>query len=76
MKILSLSFDDLPPTLKTCLLYTSIYPEDYTISCGHVIKVWISQRFVEGQIGQSIEEVGWNYLKELADRSLIQLGER
>ncbi|CDP12974.1 unnamed protein product [Coffea canephora] len=72
-KILSLSYSDLPCHLKTCLLYTSIYPEDYEIKCYRLINWWIAERFVEWREGMSIEDVAWGYLSELVNRSLIQV---
>ncbi|XP_071917510.1 disease resistance protein RPM1-like isoform X2 [Coffea arabica] len=72
-KILSLSYNDLPWHLKACLLYLSIYPEDYKIGCGRLINLWIAERFVEWREGMSIEDVAWGYLSELVSRNLIQV---
>nr|XP_027081479.1 disease resistance protein RPM1-like [Coffea arabica] len=72
-KILSLSYSDLPWHLKICLLYTSIYPEDYEIECSDLINLWIAERFVEWREGMSIEDVAWGWLSELVNRSLIQV---
>nr|XP_027081860.1 disease resistance protein RPM1-like [Coffea arabica] len=72
-KILSLSYNDLPWHLKTCLLYTSIYPEDYAIECYDLINLWIAERFVEWREGMSIEDVAWGCLSELVNRRLIQV---
>ncbi|XP_027180837.1 disease resistance protein RPM1-like [Coffea eugenioides] len=72
-RILSLSYNDLPWHLKTCLLYTSIFPEDYEIQCYRLINLWIAERFIEWREGMSIEDVAWGYLGELVNRSLIQV---
>ncbi|CDP13421.1 unnamed protein product [Coffea canephora] len=72
-KILSLSYGDLPWHLKTCLLYTSIYPEDCEIPCYKLVNLWIAERFVEWREGMSIEDVVWGYFSELVSRSLIQV---
>ncbi|XP_027180703.1 disease resistance protein RPM1-like isoform X3 [Coffea eugenioides] len=72
-KILSLSYSDLPWHLKTCLLYTSIYPEDYKIGCLRLVNLWIAERFVEWREGINIEDVALGYLSELVNRSLIQV---
>ncbi|XP_027181614.1 disease resistance protein RPM1-like [Coffea eugenioides] len=72
-KILSLSYGDLPWHLKTCLLYTSIFPEDYEIDCYELINLWIAERFVEWREGMRIEDIAWGYLSELVSRSLIQV---
>ncbi|XP_027157397.1 disease resistance protein RPM1-like [Coffea eugenioides] len=74
-RILSLSYNDLPSRLKPCLLYLSIYPEDYLIDCNMLILLWIAERFVEWREGMSIEDVAWHYLSELINRSLIQVTE-
>ncbi|XP_027157289.1 disease resistance protein RPM1-like [Coffea eugenioides] len=71
-RILSLSYNDLPSHLKPCLLYLSIYPEDYLIDCQTLIPLWIAEKFVEWREGMSIEDVAWGYLSELISRSLIQ----
>ncbi|XP_027081069.1 disease resistance protein RPM1-like [Coffea arabica] len=72
-RILSLSYNDLPGHLKTCLLYTSIFPKDYEIQCYRLINLWIAERFVEWREGMSIEDVAWGCLSELVNRSLIQV---
>ncbi|KAL3497668.1 hypothetical protein ACH5RR_040400 [Cinchona calisaya] len=71
--ILCLSYNDLPSHLKTCLLYLSIFPEDYEIECEQLIQLWIAERFVERKDGMNIEDAAWDYLKELVNRSLIQV---
>ncbi|CDP19597.1 unnamed protein product [Coffea canephora] len=72
-KILFLSYGDLPWHLKTCLLYLSIYPEDHEIRCIRLVNLWIAERFVERREGMRIEDIAWDYLGELINRSLIQV---
>ncbi|XP_027155865.1 disease resistance protein RPM1-like [Coffea eugenioides] len=74
-RILSLSYNYLPSHLKPCLLYLSIYPEDYLIKCKRLMLLWIAERFVKWREGMSIEDVAWAYLRELISRSLIQVTE-
>ncbi|CAD6255644.1 unnamed protein product [Miscanthus lutarioriparius] len=72
-KILLLSYYDLTPTLKTCLLYLSIFPEDYAIWWDRLILRWIAEGFVQqGDGRQSLYEIGQSYFNGLLNRSLIQ----
>ncbi|CDP21446.1 unnamed protein product [Coffea canephora] len=72
-KILSLSYNDLPCHLKTCLLYLSIYPEDFEIRCHRLVQLWSADGFVGKTEGIPMTDVGFNYLRELVNRSLIQV---
>jgi disease resistance protein RPM1 len=72
-KVLSLSFNDLPFYLKSCLLYLSIFPEDYQIEQMRVVRLLIAEGFVEAKEGETLEEVAKDYLDELLNRGLLQV---
>lgn len=71
-RILSLVYSSLPAHLKTCLLYLSMYPEDYTINKNDLVKQWIAEGFLIASKGQDIEEVACGFFDELVSRGLIQ----
>ena len=72
-KILSLSYHDLPYNLKACFLYFGMFPEDYTINCAILIRLWIAEGFVIEKHGITLEEVAQGYLNQLIHRSLVQV---
>ena len=72
-KILSLSYNDLPHFLKPCFLYCVVFPEDYSINCAKLIRLWVAEGFVKGEKGVPLEQRAEEYLNELIHRSLVQL---
>uniref|UniRef100_A0A0E0MNN0 NB-ARC domain-containing protein n=1 Tax=Oryza punctata TaxID=4537 RepID=A0A0E0MNN0_ORYPU len=70
-KILFLSYDDLPYHLKTCLLYLSIFPEDYEIKRDPLIRRWIAEGFIPTEGVHDVEEIGECYFNDLINRSMV-----
>nr|ADM65814.1 leaf rust resistance protein Lr10 [Triticum dicoccoides] len=70
--ILSLSYFDLPPHLRSCLLYLAMFPKDCLIEKERLVHRWISEGFIRNEDGEDLVEVGERYLYELVNRSLIE----
>lgn len=74
-KLLALSYYDLPYYLKSCFLYMSVFTEDQMVFVSRLIQLWIAEGFVHPKMGKTMEEVAEEYVKELIDRSLIEVTE-
>jgi hypothetical protein len=69
--VLVKSYDGLPYHLKSCFLYLSIFPEDYTISRKRLVRRWIAEGNPKEVRGQSVMERADMYFMELIDRGMI-----
>lgn len=74
-KILNLSYNDLHYNLKNCFMYLGVFPEDCVIECATLIRLWIAEGFVKEREGMTLGEVAQRYLRELVNRSLVQIVE-
>ncbi|KAL7114608.1 hypothetical protein ACP275_04G131500 [Erythranthe tilingii] len=71
MKILLLSYYNLPIHLKPCFLYFAVFPENHIIKVERLVRLWVAEGFIRKCGHKSLEEIGEEYLVDLIDRNLI-----
>ncbi|XP_021826694.1 putative disease resistance protein RGA3 [Prunus avium] len=69
---LLLSYYDLAPAIKRCLLYCVIFPKDYNIVKDELIELWMSQNYLNSIGNKEKEVVGEMYFDNLVMRSFFQ----
>ncbi|KAJ1441246.1 Virus X resistance protein-like, coiled-coil domain [Sesbania bispinosa] len=77
-QVMSESYYDLPSHLMPFLLYFGLFPEDYSISCMRLIRLWVAEGFIKEEQeteDRSMEEVAKEYLDELFRRCLVQVSQ-
>ncbi|KAL5822701.1 hypothetical protein ACOSQ3_020623 [Xanthoceras sorbifolium] len=72
-RILLPSYKDLSNNLKNCFLSFGIFPEDYSIERGRLIRLWIAEGFVKERRGKTLEDVAEDYLNELIGSHLVEV---
>ncbi|XP_073146831.1 disease resistance protein RPM1-like [Henckelia pumila] len=64
---------DLSSDVKSCFLYLGLFPEDYSVERGRLIRLWVAERFVTGTDSSTAEEVAEDYLRQLIHRNLVHV---
>nr|XP_023910005.1 putative disease resistance protein RGA3 [Quercus suber] len=74
LSTLKSSYDHLPPHLKQCCAYCSLFPKDYNINKHTLIRLWMAQGFIKlSHPNQCLEDVGHEYFLELLWRSFFHV---
>ncbi|CAN6583201.1 unnamed protein product [Malus baccata var. baccata] len=69
---LLLSYFDLAPTVKRCLLYCVIFPKDHLIDKDYLIELWMSQDYLYSKGNTEKEIIGQRCFDNLVMRSFFQ----
>ncbi|KAH9679184.1 hypothetical protein KPL71_026027 [Citrus sinensis] len=72
LPILRLSYYQLPPHLKQCVAYCSIFPKDYPFDSFSLVQFWMAHGLLQSHNkNEELEDIGMRYLKELLSRSFF-----
>ncbi|XP_058079954.1 putative disease resistance protein RGA4 [Magnolia sinica] len=70
---LRLSYYHLPPHLKQCFAYCSIFPKDHIIVKKKLIQLWMAEGFIKSSDRRKqMEDIGGEYFNNLLWRSFFQ----
>ncbi|KAK9081194.1 hypothetical protein Syun_030557 [Stephania yunnanensis] len=73
IEILKLSYNNLPPKVRQCFSYCSIFPKDYEIGKNEVIQLWMAQGFLQiSKEGELMEDIGEEFIRILCRISFFQ----
>ncbi|KAL5984733.1 hypothetical protein ACLOJK_041355 [Asimina triloba] len=67
-----LSYYNLPPPLKPCFVYCSIYDKDTEMQKDKLVKLWVAQGFVHAQGNREIEDIAAEHFDDLVAWSMFQ----
>lgn len=71
--VLNLSYHDMPGHLRNCLLYCSMFPEDYHMSRESLVRLWIAEGSVLAANSPTPETIAEEYFMELIRRNMLQV---
>uniref|UniRef100_A0ACD5ZY03 Uncharacterized protein n=1 Tax=Avena sativa TaxID=4498 RepID=A0ACD5ZY03_AVESA len=70
-QIVAVSFNNLPYHLKGCMMYSSIFPEDYVVEKKRLLSRWIAEGLVMEKRGLTQMEVAEACFDDLVSRGMI-----
>ncbi|XP_055806017.1 putative disease resistance protein At1g50180 isoform X2 [Solanum dulcamara] len=71
--ILALSYQDLPPHLKSCFLYIGLLQKGKDIPVKQLVHIWIAHGLIHQKGEQTLEDIVEDYLDELIGRNMLQV---
>lgn len=78
-EVFTLKYNNLPYHLKPCFLYLGYFPKKFEIPTKKLIRMWMGEGFIpQIQLGGNregtMEYKGEQYLQELVQRGMVQVG--
>ncbi|CAN6181428.1 unnamed protein product [Urochloa humidicola] len=70
--IVELSYNHLSHELKGCMMYLSIFPDDYEIDKKRLLSRWIAEGLVPDKRGRTQMEVAEAFLDELVSMNMVR----
>ncbi|PHU08696.1 hypothetical protein BC332_20556 [Capsicum chinense] len=74
--VLALSYNHLPPHLKSCFLYFGVFPKAREISVKKLLRLWTAEGLLELKGLEEPEKLASSLLQDLIDESLVVVGEQ
>ncbi|KAG5622145.1 hypothetical protein H5410_007363 [Solanum commersonii] len=71
--ILALSYQDLPPHLKSCFLHLGLLQKGRDIPVKQLMHIWIAHGLIHQKGEQTLEDIVEDYLDELIGRNMLQV---
>ncbi|CAM0958956.1 unnamed protein product [Alopecurus aequalis] len=71
-QVLVNNYTDLNVDLKTCLLYTSLFPNGRPVSIKTITSRWLAEGYIDKKTERSPQEGANTSLEQLMDRNIIQ----
>ncbi|XP_064955620.1 putative disease resistance protein RGA1 [Musa acuminata AAA Group] len=75
LPVLQLSYQCLPPYLKRCFVFCSLFPKDHRFYEGDdLVRLWMAEGYVAQDNNMTIEDTRSLYFIDLVNRSFFQEG--
>ncbi|GFQ06974.1 putative late blight resistance protein homolog r1b-17 [Phtheirospermum japonicum] len=65
------SYNYLPQHLKACFLYIGVFPQNQEILVSTLVKLWGSERFLEPNWWNTLEDLSMSCVEDLVSRNLV-----
>ncbi|CAL9116045.1 unnamed protein product, partial [Musa acuminata var. zebrina] len=72
LPVLQLSYQCLPPHLKRCFVFCSLFPKDYQFDKEDLVRLWMAEGYVAQDNNMTMEDTGSRYFLDLVNRSFFQ----
>ncbi|XP_021274615.1 putative disease resistance protein RGA1 [Herrania umbratica] len=72
MPVLELSYNRMPPYLRSCFAYCAVFPKGFKFNSVDLIQLWLANGLITPYKNSEVEYVGMQYLKELFGRCFFE----